>query len=268
MSILNNNLNNRPVGFFDSGVGGLSVYARFRDALPNENTLYFGDTANLPYGNKSKDELVGFARRILDFYKEKNVKAVVIACNTSSAQAYDIIKGEYDFKIYPIIQTSAKGIGEKYSFNKIGVFATPATIESGVYKRELQKYKSNIEVYEMSCPNWVSIVENSLYEEEASITDVKNQVEKMLEHKPDKIIMGCTHYPYLMNILTKFAQKDMFIDPAEIFVECIKKDFIKNDLLNCSDTRGVEQIFVSSNPNDFIRNAKIFYEINELPQLV
>ena len=89
MSTVNHNLNNNPVGFFDSGVGGLSVYSRFKKLLPNENPLYYGDLANLPYGNKSKAELIGFARNILDFYKAKNVKAVVIACNTSSAQAYE-----------------------------------------------------------------------------------------------------------------------------------------------------------------------------------
>ena len=97
-------MNNSPIGFFDSGVGGLSVYARFREVLPNENTIYFGDLKNLPYGNKTQDELVNFARKILDFFQSKNVKAVIIACNTSSALAYDIIKNEYDFKIYPIIQ--------------------------------------------------------------------------------------------------------------------------------------------------------------------
>ena len=94
-----------PIGFFDSGVGGLSVYARFREILPNENTIYFGDTKNLPYGNKSKEELVSFARNILDFFESKRVKAVVIACNTSSALAYDSIKDDYEFKIYPIIHS-------------------------------------------------------------------------------------------------------------------------------------------------------------------
>ena len=102
--------NNAPIGFFDSGVGGLSVYARFREILPNENTIYFGDLKNLPYGNKSQTELISFARNILDFFKTKGVKAVIIACNTSSALAYDAIKNDYDFKIYPIIQSCSKVI--------------------------------------------------------------------------------------------------------------------------------------------------------------
>ena len=101
---------NSPIGFFDSGVGGLSVYSRFKKVLPNENTLYFGDLAHLPYGNKTQVELVSYARGILNFYKQKGVKAVVIACNTSSAQADDMVKDEFDIKIYPIIQSFAKVI--------------------------------------------------------------------------------------------------------------------------------------------------------------
>ena len=132
--------NNCPIGFFDSGVGGLSVYSCFKKALPCENTLYYGDIAHLPYGNKTKEELVGYARGILDFYKTQDVKAVVIACNTSSAQAYDVIKDEYDFRIYPIIQSCAKVIANQ-NINRIGVFATVATVNSGVYAKELKKYK-------------------------------------------------------------------------------------------------------------------------------
>ena len=100
-------LKNSPIGFFDSGVGGLSVFARFKNVLPYENTIYFGDLKNLPYGNKSKDELVVITKNILDFFKTKNVKAVVIACNTSSALAYEQIKDCYDFEIFPIIQSCA-----------------------------------------------------------------------------------------------------------------------------------------------------------------
>jgi len=131
--------NTSPIGFFDSGVGGLSVLARFREILPNENIVYFGDTVHLPYGNKSKEELIGYAKNILDFMSNKGVKAVVIACNTSSAQAYDAIMNTYPypFPIYPIIQTAAKAIAVN-NYKKIGVFATEATVKSGKYSEELK----------------------------------------------------------------------------------------------------------------------------------
>ena len=130
---------NNPIGFFDSGVGGLTVYAKFRKKLPNENCLYFGDTKHLPYGNKSKDELISYARFIMDFFEKQQVKAVVIACNTSSSAAYNTIKDEYDFKIYPIIQSVAYQLSQ-LNISRIGIFATPATIGSHCYKNQIQKH--------------------------------------------------------------------------------------------------------------------------------
>ena len=263
MNTLNhNNLNSKPVGFFDSGVGGLSVYARFKKILPKEDCLYFGDLANMPYGNKTKGELVGFARNILDFYKERDVKAVVIACNTSSAQAYEAVKEDYNFKIYPIIQSCAKVIASA-NYERVGVFATEATVKSGVYTKELKKYKSGIYVKELACPHWVPIVENNLYTNSEAIEDVRVQVEKMQEFLPDKIILGCTHYPYLISMLKQFAPEELFIDPAEIFVNYIKSDLEKQGLLN--ESGGTEKFFVSANPESFKTHAKIFYDIKNLP---
>lgn len=249
------------IGFFDSGVGGLSVYSRFRKLMPSENTIYFGDLKNLPYGNKTREELIGFARNILDFFKSKGVKAVVIACNTSSALAYDYIKDDYDFKIYPIIQSCAKVIAEM-NLDKIGVFATVGTVNSGAYERELCKYKPELKVKAIACPNWVSIVEgvNNIDADK----DIKIHLEEMLEFKPDKIILGCTHYPYLMEKLAKFVSKDLFIDPAEVFV-----DFICKDLgLISSDRAGSEEFYVSAYPESFLRNSKLFYDVKKLPQIL
>lgn len=254
---------NSPIGFFDSGVGGLSVYSRFKKVLPNENTLYFGDLAHLPYGNKTQEALVSYARNILNFYSKKNVKAVVIACNTSSAQAYDIIKDEYNFKIYPIIQSCAKVIAN-FDIKRIGVFATSATVKSGVYTRELKKYKNLLEVKELACPNWVEIVENGKYQDSSAIEDIKSHLDEMLEFAPEKIILGCTHYPYLLPILKNLAPSIEFIDPAEIFVNYIKEDL--KDLLNDSHQIGSEKIFVSAKPESFMEHSKIFYEVKNLPE--
>ena len=214
MSTVNHNLNNRPIGFFDSGVGGLSVYSRFKKVLPYEDTLYYGDLAHLPYGNKTKSELVSYARNILDFYKEKQVKAVVIACNTSSAQAYDTVKDEYDFRIYPIIQSCARVIASQNN-KRLGIFATLATVASGAYTKELKKYNPALEVKEVACPNWVNIVESGRYKDESAIEDVRVHVKEILEFSPEKIILGCTHYPFLIGTIRKIAGNDVkIIDPA------------------------------------------------------
>ena len=251
--------NNSPIGFFDSGVGGLSVYARFKKLLPNENTIYYGDLKNLPYGNKTQAELIGFTKNIMDFFVTKDVKAVVIACNTSSALAYETIKNDYDFKIYPIIQASAKLISNM-DIKRLGVFATVGTVNSGAYKREISRYNSDMVIKEIACPNWVSVVEgrisNGNYE-------VKKHVEEMLEFAPDKVVLGCTHYPYLINDLIKFAPKDMFIDPAKYFVEFIKDDLIKSDLT----TVETEKFYVSANPDLFMNNAKMFYNVDKVEEV-
>lgn len=254
---------NSPIGFFDSGVGGLSVYSRFKKVLPNENTLYFGDLAHLPYGNKTQVELVSYARGILNFYKQKGVKAVVIACNTSSAQAYDIVKDEFDFKIYPIIQSCAKVIANS-NVKRLGVFATSATVNSGVYSKELKKYNPMLEVKEIACPNWVDIVENGKYKQTLAQADIKSHLDDMLQFNPEKIILGCTHYPYLLPILREFAPNVEFIDPAEIFVNYIKNDMA--DLLNDNVSSGSEEIFVSANPESFVEHSKLFYDVKIMPK--
>ena len=259
--------NKSPIGFFDSGVGGLSVLSRFRKLLPNEGVIYFGDTIHLPYGNKSKNELVGYAKNILDFMNNKGVKAVVIACNTSSAQAYDNIKDIYPFPIYPIIQTCAKGIGVN-NYKRIGVFATEATVKSSKYTEELKKHNTNILVKEIASRNWVGIVEKTSKNIKDDIAHIKDEIEEMLEFKPDKIILGCTHYPYLMDEFVKYAPKELFIDPADIFVKYVKHDLSVNNLLNPNINDSTEDFFVSANPKEFVENGKIFYDIKKLPNVI
>lgn len=255
---------NSPIGFFDSGVGGLSVYAKFRSLLKNENTIYYGDLKNLPYGNKSQEDLIKFARNILNFFASKDVKAVVIACNTSSALAYETVKNEYNFKIYPIIQSCAKIIAS-LNISRIGIFATSATVKSGAYNKEITKYNPNTKVKEIACPNWVNIVEKT-----TSINakdDIKERLNEMLEFNPDKIVLGCTHFPYLMEELSKYVPKDKFIDPAGIFSVYIKEDLSKLDLLTDSNITGNEEFFVSASPEAFLQNSKLFYDIKTLPHI-
>lgn len=258
-------MNNLPIGVFDSGVGGLSVFSQLMKFLPNENYIYFGDTLNLPYGNKSKEQLIEFTSNIFDFFKSQNVKAVVMACNTTSAVTYDILKSKYNFKIYPIVQNVAKFIAEQ-NYNNIGVFATNATINSHAYKNEIQKYNSKITVYETACPNWVNIVENELQNEPESLRDIKIHMDEMMQNKVDKIILGCTHYPYLSKILTKFAPKELFINPAECFAKNIKNDLEYADLL-CTNKIHEPKFFVSANPKQFISSSKLFYKVENIKEI-
>lgn len=249
-----------PIGVFDSGVGGLSVFSELIKLLPNENYIYFGDTKNLPYGNKSKEELIKISEGIFDFFDKSNVKAVVMACNTTSATVYNEMKDRYKFKIYPIVQSVSKQIALN-NYSSVGVFATRATISTHAYKNEIQRYNKHCEVYETACPNWVNIVENQLQQNEESIENIKFYVEEMLKNKAEKIILGCTHYPYLINVLTKFAPYDMFINPAKYFSQYIYNDIKNSNLIN--DKREFEpKFYVSSNPENFKSASKLFYRVN------
>lgn len=259
-------MNKQSIGFFDSGVGGLTVFEKVKKILPTENYLYFGDLKNIPYGEKSKEELIKIAEGIFEFFENKGVKAVVMACNTTSANVYEELKDNYSFKIYPIIQSCASVIA-KLPIEKIGVFATEATIKSGVYARELKKHNPNLEVFEMSCPAWVRIVEEKLQDMPESVDAVKSALQEMLKNNPDKIILGCTHYPYLLDVLSKFAPREMFIDPSQYFADFIKADLYSNNLLSDSET-GIEQFFVSANPESFKEASSMFYPVNNLPTLV
>lgn len=258
-------ITNKSIAFFDSGVGGLTVYSKLRALLPNENYIYFGDTKHMPYGEKSEAELLQYADNIINFFKKNNIKAVVMACNTTSSVIYEKIKDKYGVKIYPIIQSTAKILSE-LPIERLGVFATPATIKSDVYKKEIQKHNPNMEVIQIACPEWVRIVEENRINQPQSIEQIKDKLNEMLEFSPEKIVLGCTHYPYLIPALTRFTANSMFIDPAEYFAEYIKNDLTKNNLINT--TGKSEQIFVSASPENFVQSAKMFYELKNEPELV
>ncbi len=260
-------MDNRPIGVYDSGIGGLTVFSKLVKLLPNENYIYFGDTENIPYGTKSREELLIITHKIMNFFKEQNVKSVVMACNTTSAVAYNTLKEDYDFTLYPVIQTACKVIA-KMDIKRIGTLSTEATANSHAYKNQLQKYNPNIEVFEHGCSgDWVKMVENHTQKEQSNTPILKEHLNVVLEKNVDKIILGCTHYPYLRDILSSFVGKDIFIDPAEYFVKFIADDLTQNDKLT-SKKDYEPKFYVSSNPEKFKDSSEIFYKIEELPTLI
>ena len=257
---------NKKIAFFDSGVGGLTVFKKMKALLPNEDYIYFGDLKNLPYGAKKRDELISISRKVFDFFAKKNVKAVVMACNTTSAIAYEPLKDDYSFKIYPVIQSCAESIS-KLDAKNFCVLATNATVNSHAYLENIKKYKPTANVFEIPCPEWVPIVEEKRVFEPDSVEIIKKHLFEALKHAPEKIILGCTHYPFLLPVLTKFAPAEMFINPSDAFTEYIKGDLTYNNLLSGSKM-GSEEFFVSDYPDRFKIAASMFYEIKNLPQKI
>ena len=235
--------------------------------MPGEDYIYYGDLKNSPYGEKTKEQLIEYAENIFDFFLKKDVKAVVMACNTTSAIAYESLKDKYDVKIYPIVQSCANVLS-LLEIEKIGVFATPVTINSHIYSKEIHKYNEKMEVFELSCPEWVKIVEAGEEHYDSTRVIVKKYLDLIMKNNPDKIVLGCTHYPYLRSVLSDIHGKDIFIDPSIIFSNYIKYDLEKNNMLNLQKNNGTEEFYVSANPLEFKNAASMFYDLKENPKLV
>lgn len=267
MIISKDNVNqNSPIGLFDSGVGGLTVLNKLKILLPNENYIYYGDTIHMPYGEKTKAQLLEYSQNIFKFFEKKGCKAVVMACNTTSSTIYDDVKDKYNFKLFSIVH-SVSEILAKLDISKLGVFATRATITSGAYQNKISALNPNIKVFGQYCPNWVHIVEENSMSNPDNIQIIKNDLDIMMQNNPEKILLGCTHYPFLIEVLSKFVNEDIFIDPALPFAGFISDYLVSNNLL-CDTDEQTEEFYVSSNPDQFRISSEMFYKLSENPKLL
>lgn len=250
--------NNKPIGIFDSGVGGLSVLGELKKLLPNENFIYFGDSANIPYGEKSSQELISFSQNILNYFKSQDTKMVLMACNTSSAVTLDVVKQQYEFPVLGLIEPTAKFL-EGQNVSNIGVIATSATIKSNAYKNMILKYSAGKNVFQMACPGLVELVE----EEKINTNEAKNllkmYLEPLIDKNVEKIILGCTHYPFLGDLIIEITQnKDILINPAEYLVKeaCT---ILKNANSLNEQNVGKVDFYTSKNPQEFVNVGKKLY---------
>ena len=186
-----------PIGVFDSGVGGLTVAREISRQLPYENIVYFGDTARVPYGSKSQNTIIRFSEQIIRFLRTKQVKAIVIACNTASALALDAVKDEFDLPIIGVVIPGARAAVEATTNGKVGVVGTEATVQSGMYTKVIQGMNPKIEVIEKACPLFVPLVEEGFKEHIVTREIIEYYLESMRNTDIDAMILGCTHYPLL-----------------------------------------------------------------------
>lgn len=206
------NKESKPIGIFDSGVGGLSVLLELEKNLPNEHFIYFGDNINIPYGEKSKEELLDFSKKILDWFAQQNVKMVIMACNTSSALTLPYFKDKYSFEVLGLIEPVAKFLSQQ-DYSKIGMLATSATVNSNAYQSILQNYCDK-NIHQIACPGLVEIVEKNNTNSDESKKLLKKYLASLLSNDVEKIILGCTHYPFITNALTEIIPEDMLVNPA------------------------------------------------------
>ncbi|MDO4299515.1 MAG: glutamate racemase [Lachnospiraceae bacterium] len=195
------NIRKAPIGVFDSGVGGLTVAREIMRNLPNEDIVYFGDTARVPYGSKSKDTIIRFSQQIIRFLRTQNVKAIVIACNTASALALDEVEEELDIPIIGVLKPGAKVAAATTRNGKIGVIGTESTINSQMYPKYIREQNPEVAVYGKACPLFVPLVEEGWLKDPVTEEVARRYLENLLKDGIDSLILGCTHYPLLRSLI-------------------------------------------------------------------
>lgn len=248
-----------PIGVFDSGVGGLTVLREVYRQMPNESVIYFGDTARLPYGTRSRSEIIQFVREILTWMKLQRVKMVIMACGTGSSLAFsaerncvatDAVREE--FGALPILGVILPGARAAAKIGKrIGVISTPATAASGAYLQAIQEVNQGAQVWQIGCPEFVPLVEQNRIEDPYTYRVAQKYLEPLLEQEIDTLVYGCTHYPHLAPVLKSIVPASVqFVDPAVHVVRAAAQEL---DLLGLRHGRSPKptRFYVSGDPQPF-----------------
>lgn len=243
---------NAPIGVFDSGVGGLTVVREIMRQLPNENVIYFGDTARVPYGSKSKQTVLKFSRQIVRFLMTKQVKAIVIACNTASALSLDEIKDEIPIPIIGVVKSGAHMAVDVTKTKNVGVIATDATIKSGIYTDYIGKLDPEVTVVGKACPLFVPLVEEGLLEDRITDDMVERYLSELKTYNVDSLVLGCTHYPLLMNPIKRYMGEGVtLVNPAYETAKELKTLLKENNLLNTQAKSAEYEFYVSDGIDKF-----------------
>ena len=237
------------IGVFDSGVGGLTVLREIMTHMPDESLLYFGDTARVPYGNRSQVELLRFVREIITWMQGQGVKMVVMACNTSSALALETVRAEFDFPILGIILPGARAAAK--AGKRIGVISTVATAQSNAYKQAILEASPAAEVWQVGCPDFVPLIEQSRIDDPYTRAVATDYLKPLMAANIDTLVYGCTHYPHLAPLINQILPSSItLINPADSLVSAMAKEL---DVLGLRNTQAKPAIdfYVSGDPDKF-----------------
>jgi len=254
-------MKDRPIGIFDSGVGGLTVAHAIKQILPGETLVYFGDTAHLPYGDKSAESIRYYSRKITEFLLDHKSKVVLVACNSASASAFDSLKQEFHDRtiLIDVIDPVVNYLSTR-NFKKIGVIGTKRTISSGTYDQKLHEKSPETTVVSMATPLLVPMIEEGFIFDDISNAIIRTYLSNETLGGIEALILGCTHYPIIRNQISKFFNFNIeVIDSARIVSLILRETLEKNNLLN--DTGRIhDQFFVSDYTSFFEKIARMFFE--------
>ena len=251
-----------PIGVFDSGIGGTSIWREIHDLLPNEDSIYLADSKNAPYGQKSKEEIIGLCIKNTEFLLNLNCKIIVVACNTATTNAIEELRVKYDVPfvgIEPAIKPAA--INSKK--NSIGILATQGTLNSKLFIQNVEKF-NNTKIIEQIGHGLVTLIENGEINSAQMDKLLRNYLQPMIEAKVDYLVLGCSHYPYLIPQIKKIIPEEIkIIDSGEAVARQVKSVLIKNDLLNNKGNKGNCIFYTNSNPRALKDILNFNYKIIE-----
>ncbi|MEM9544761.1 MAG: glutamate racemase [Bacteroidota bacterium] len=255
-----NRARNKPIGIFDSGIGGLTVTNAIQKALPHEHLIYFGDTAHLPYGDKSADAIRYYALKISKFLLERNCKMIIIACNSASSAAYNTLLDFFEGKVLfvNVVDPLVEAVASK-TYREIGVIATKATIRSNIYREKIKHRLQNVKIHSLATPLLVPMIEEGFFKGEISQSVIGTYLGREDFKSIDALLLACTHYPLIKNEIQAFYNHKVdVLDSTDVVAKYVKEMLEGEDLL--SDKREAENEFhVSDYTSSFEDTAKIFY---------
>lgn len=262
-------LNHAPIGVFDSSVGGLTVAREIMRQIPDERIVYFGDTARVPYGSKSPNTIIRYSRQIIRFLRTKNVKAIVVACNTASAFALETIKPELDIPIIGVVKPGAKVAAQTTQNGKIGVIGTEGTIRSEIYTKTIHRENKDAQVMGRACPLFVPLVEEGWIKDPVTVAVAERYLQPFKESDIDTLILGCTHYPLLRSTVREIMGEGVnLVNPAyETAVE-LRRLLAEQGIANDGKIQNREekyQFYVSDAAEKFMQfaNSILPYDIEQ-----
>ena len=249
------------IGIFDSGLGGLTNVKEFHKILPNENIIYFGDTGRVPYGTRSNDTIIKYTEQDLRFLTSFPVKAIIVACGTVSSVALDVVKDTVNVPIIGVVEPTCKKAIEVTKNGKIGIIGTEGTIKSGSYKNKILKENKNLEIYENACPLFVPLVENGYFKSEATRIIARDYLLPLKEKNVDTLILGCTHYPLLTDVIKEIMGDNVtLISPGIETAVYANKLMAEKNLLSSQKEAGTTEYYVSDDAEKFSYLASMFLD--------
>ena len=250
---------NSPIGVFDSGLGGLTVLKELRRLLPHENFIFVGDSARAPYGSRTPEEIISFLQQFMDYFQSRGVKMAVCACNTMTSYGYPVIKDKTSFALVPMNPAIIPAV--KASANKhIGVIATEATIKKGMHKQAASNLDPQIKVFGVGCPKFVPLIETGHIYDDAIDEAVQEYADKFKTSDIHSLILGCTHYPLVIDEIKKYyGSRVRVIDSPKIVASFLRDVLSKNNLLNSQNSEGSTQFYLSDITKNFEKISKKFF---------